>query len=335
MFGHSKPIVLVSKCLGFARCRYNGEAIADDFVEKLNPYVQYVTVCPEVEIGFGVPREPIRVVSIRNQLHLVQPTTGKDVTKKLIAFSQHFLGSLGPVDGCILKSGSPSCGIKDVKIYPSVERSSARARGPGLFGRAVLETLAGYPVEDEGRLKNWRIREHFLTTIFTLARFRAASRYHMIGNLVAFQAQHKLLLMASNQNEMRVLGKIVANHENTPAIEVFARYREHLLQALSKPSRFTSNINVLVHALGYFKDKLNPKEKRHFLNSLKEYRDTKLPLSALLAIVNSWIARFHGCVSLRPRAPLGDTGLSERGDQNLESQIYFKPYPPGLLDTAD
>jgi len=316
--------------------------IDDEFVESLKPFVDFLTVCPEVEIGLGVPREPIRIVSLKKDLHLIQPATKRDVTREMREFSNTFLARLKEIDGFILKSRSPSCGIRDVKIYPDAEKNSALGRGVGFFGGAVFEHYPSNPVEDEGRLENWRIRERFLTTIFALARLRAASRGLEIGNLVQFHTQHKLLLVANSRNEMRILGKIVANHVKRSAVDLFTLYRNHLLQALSKPSRFTSNINVLMHAIGYFKDKLNPKEKRHFLNSLGKYRDSKLPLSALLAIVNSWIARFHECVSLRPKAPWGDTGVSERNERNLslrdtdmESQIYFKPYPEGLFETTD
>ena len=57
-----KPRIVVSRCLGFDHCRYNGDVIKDDFVEALTPFVEYITVCPEVEIGLGVPRKPIRLI---------------------------------------------------------------------------------------------------------------------------------------------------------------------------------------------------------------------------------------------------------------------------------
>ena len=67
----SKPTVVVSKCLGFDSCRYNGQMILVDFIEKMKPYVHFVPVCPEVAIGLGVPRDPIRIVSINGDLRLV------------------------------------------------------------------------------------------------------------------------------------------------------------------------------------------------------------------------------------------------------------------------
>ncbi|MFQ6046132.1 MAG: DUF1722 domain-containing protein, partial [Gemmatimonadales bacterium] len=85
--------------------------------------------------------------------------------------------------------------------------------------------------------------------------------------------------------------------------------------ALARPARSSSNVNVLMHALGYFSDALSAAEKRRFLAALERYRARKLNLSAPLNIVRSWIARF--------------------GQEYLERQVYFEPYPAALLELTD
>ena len=165
-----KPVVVVSKCLGFAHCRFNGLTISSHTVDKLKPHVDFKPVCPEVEIGLGVPRDPIRVVKEAGKLRLLQPATGNDVTGKMTEFAESFLGAVEDADGFILKSRSPSCGIKDVKMYSDMEKRSSGVRGSGFFGGAVIDKFPNLPVEDEGRLTNFRIREHFLTKLFTIAR---------------------------------------------------------------------------------------------------------------------------------------------------------------------
>ena len=117
-----RPKVVVSKCIEFAACRYNGLMISSDVVKALMPYVDFVPVCAEVEIGLGLPRDPIRVASGANGLRLLQPSTGADVTNEMVSFATSYLGSLPAVDGFVLKSRSPSCGIKDVKIFRGVEK---------------------------------------------------------------------------------------------------------------------------------------------------------------------------------------------------------------------
>lgn len=127
---HARPEVVVSKCLGFDACRWNGETVREDFVEMLGPWVRWHPVCPEVAMGLGVPREPIRVVEQKGAPRLVQPATGRDYTEAMEKFSAAHLDGLGPVDGFLLKNRSPSCGPLDVKIYTSLKPGASSRRGP-------------------------------------------------------------------------------------------------------------------------------------------------------------------------------------------------------------
>ena len=168
----NKPKVVVSRCLGFAVCRWNGAAIENRFVKHLGKYVEYLTVCPECEIGLGVPRQPILMVQKGSGLALVQPATGADLTDKMISFSRDFLDSLVQVDGFLLKSRSPSCGLDNVPIYAGPDDEQPFDKGPGFFARAVLEHFPDTPAEDEDRLADLKLREKWLAAVFTRARFR-------------------------------------------------------------------------------------------------------------------------------------------------------------------
>lgn len=313
---NAKPVVVVSKCLGFEACRWNGEIVRDDFVELLASFVQFIPVCPEVEIGLGVPRDPIHIEAGKEGRRLVQPATGRDVTESMLSFSRSFLDSLTEVDGFLLKARSPSCGIGDVKVFPyGGGDSGAVDKGPGFFGEEVQRRFPLLPAESEGRLRNFRLREHFLVRIFTSARFRAAAAVGTAGALVDFHSRHKFLLMSYNQAELKALGKLVANPERRRPDELFRLYGERLRKALARPPRYVSNINVLMHSLGYFSDRLTPQEKAHFLDALRRYREKRIPLSAPVEIVNSWINRF--------------------GEKYLAEQTYFRLYPEGLLIITD
>ncbi|PAM95776.1 cytoplasmic protein, partial [Flavobacterium sp. IR1] len=102
MRSFAKPRVVVSKCLEFEACRYNGEKIPDKLIEKLSPYVEFIPVCPEVEIGLGTPREVIRLVASGDEARLKQPETGRDLTELMEEYSNDFLSELEEVDGFIL-----------------------------------------------------------------------------------------------------------------------------------------------------------------------------------------------------------------------------------------
>jgi uncharacterized protein YbbK (DUF523 family) len=167
-----KPIVVVSKCIEFGPVRWNSENISSDFVRKLRHCVTFIPVCPEVEIGLGVPRNPLRVLSSDGKLKLIQPDTAMDLTDRMLKFAESFLNSLPAVDGFILKSSSPSCAPRDTRVYPDCQEPAPTTRGPGFFGKKALQKYPRAVVEDERRLANPRTAKHFLERVFTSARLR-------------------------------------------------------------------------------------------------------------------------------------------------------------------
>ena len=310
------PVVVISRCITFDPVRWDGGIVTSEFVEKLKPHVKVVPVCPEVEIGLGVPRDPIRVVLVKGERRLLQPSTGRDFTDKMSSFAESFLNSLDDVDGFVLKSGSPSSGFKNVKVYPRMEKAASVGRGPGFFGGAVLARFPFLAIEDERRLLNPRIQEHFLTKLFILASFRRVENSESIRDLAQFQSENKLLLTAYNQKELRALGRIVANDEGKPLDELEHAYETHLHLAFKRPPSVGSNANVLTKCMGYFSRQLSSKEKAFFLDSLAKYKAGRIPLSVCTAVLKAWILRF--------------------GQEYLASQTFLKPYPEELaaVDTA-
>jgi uncharacterized protein YbgA (DUF1722 family)/uncharacterized protein YbbK (DUF523 family) len=308
-----RPKVVVSRCLEFDHCRYNGDMISSPIVANLMEYVNFLPVCPEVEIGLGVPRDPIRIILENGEQRLVQSANGIDVTEVMEAFCTDFLNAAGDIDGFILKYRSPSCGIKDVKIYSTAAlKSGAIGKTSGFFGGAVLKKFSNLAIEDEGRLRNSRIKEHFMTKLFMLAAFRKVKSEGRMRDLIAFHTENKYLLMAYNQAEFRKLGVIVANKEKRTFQELVLEYERSLYSALSRPPRYTSNINVLMHAFGYFSDKLSTQEKALFFDLIQKYRDGKTSLCPAINTIRAWAVRFE--------------------DQYLLNQSFFEPFPEGLLE---
>ncbi len=314
---HERPRVVISKCIEFDRCRWNGLMITSGIVRKLKDLVDFEPVCPEVAIGLGVPRKPIRLVRSERDVRLLQSETEKDLTGDMTCFTRSFLDSVGTVEGFILKDRSPTCGNKDVKIYPKMGKVAPfTTKGSGLFGGKAAERFSRLAVETEGRLNNFLIREHFLTKLFLFARFRRAREIGGMDALVQFHTENKLLLMAYNQSVMRLLGRLTANPgRRLDPSEAIGSYESLLERAFARASRHTSNINVLMHALGYFKEKLQSAEKAYFLDTLDRYRKGKVPLSVCIGIVRSWIVRFQ--------------------EPYLARQTYFSPYPEALVEITD
>lgn len=311
----ARPVVVASKCLEIAACRYNGVSIRAPFIRQLEPFVELVPICPEEEIGLGTPRDPVRLVELGEGTRLVQPSTGRDLTGDMEGWSERYLDTLPEVDGFVLKSRSPSCGIKDTKVYAAAEKGGPIGRDAGLFARAVMRRFPHAAIEDEGRLTNFRLRHHFLARLFRRAHFRAVRASGKMGRLVDFHADNKLLLMACHQTELRTLGRIVANADTRPFEQVAADYEEHLSRALAHPPTARAQINALMHALGFFKKGLTAREKAHFLDALTQYREGRTTLSGPLTLLASWVERF--------------------GEPYLARQTYLAPYPRELMTLAD
>jgi uncharacterized protein YbgA (DUF1722 family) len=212
------------------------------------------------------------------------------------------------VEGFLLKNRSPSCGLKDAKVYAGLEGGVVE-RGAGLFARAVEEAFPLLPKEDEGRLSSARVRAHFFARIFALARLRQVGD---LTGLMAFHARYKLLLLAHSPKEARVLGRLLGEAKGRPFPEILQAYEEGFLRATRLPFRLPPMADALVHAFGHFKRALSSREKAHFLALLEDFRAERVPLEAPLALLHSWALRL--------------------GEGYLEAQALLAPYPRALMD---
>jgi uncharacterized protein YbgA (DUF1722 family)/uncharacterized protein YbbK (DUF523 family) len=302
----TKPIILISKCIEFEKCRYNGDMVRSPIVEKLKEYCEFELVCPEMKIALKVPRHPIRLQKRSGRTELVQPASDIILTDKMKKFSEKFLSSLRGIDGAILKGRSPSCGIKDVKFY-SEKNTELDRKHSGIFAETVIEKYQGYPVESEGRLLDGRIREHFLTKLFAFSSFRDIRNNMKISELIKYHESNKLLFMAYNQREMRIMGNMLGNQKKFIKEELFNAYFESMKRIMSKPITLGNNENALLHAFGYISKNMKKKETEFFMKTLYEYRSSIIPLDILMSLMKSYIARFEVCY--------------------LENQTYFNRHP--------
>tara|TARA_Y100001970_G_scaffold219373_1_gene269155 strand:+ start:684 stop:1637 length:954 start_codon:yes stop_codon:yes gene_type:complete len=306
-----KPKIIISKCLEFDACRYDGQIINNKYIKILKKYIDFKHICPEVEIGMDIPRDAIRLIKNKNDLEkkLYQPKTKKYFTTKMNSFSKKYLEQINTIDGFILKSDSPSCGINTAKIYPKTGNVAAEGRESGLFASHILSMFPDHPKEEEKRLNNVFIREHFYTSIFSIADFR---KVETVDSLYKYHAKHKYLFMSYNQLLMRKMGQIAASANKKNIKCTITKYHKVLLKLFRRKSRIPSNINTHMHVMGYFKKMLSHKEKMHFLDILEQYRNKQIPISSVNSILLSWINRF--------------------GNKYLEKQSFFEPFPKELIN---
>ena len=250
------------------------------------------------------------MVDTGDGIELFQPATAKKLGHNMNEFSDSFLESIKTIDGFILKNKSPSCGVKNVNVYNSFEDSRPVKKGFGIFASKLIKKFSNLPIEDEGRLRNLFIRENFLTRIFTNAEFHKVHS-HGFQEISNFHTKNKLLLMAYNPENAHKMGQILSDRSKRNLKVIQDSYEYLLFETLSKTPKISLNNNVLMHALGYFSNKLTHDEKDFFLNILNENRDGRIPLLVCLNIIKLWMIRF---------------------DQDyLIKQTFFEPYPPELM----
>jgi uncharacterized protein YbbK (DUF523 family) len=167
----------ISACLLGDEVRYDGGHKRDPFLTTvLGPLVEWVKVCPEVEVGMGTPREPIRLVDDHGVIRLLTVTTGIDHTASMTAYSAKKMTALAAEDLCgfILKAESPSCGPAGVKVHP--DAVPLVKTGIGLFAQALLARFPDLPIEDEQGLAEPQRREQFLARVIACHRLRSQTR---------------------------------------------------------------------------------------------------------------------------------------------------------------
>ena len=309
-----RPIRLgVSSCLLGQAVRHDGGHKRDRFVtDLLGSHVEWVPVCPELESGMGVPRPAMRLVRAGRALRLLEVRSGRDHTARMQRYAARRLRALRSLELCgyVLKKNSPSCGMARVKIYGN--EGMARREGSGLFAAALLQTWPSLPVEEEGRLNDPALRENFIERVFVYRRLRDLFRGRWTsGRVVAFHTAHKLQLMAHSQVAYAQLGRLVASQRQLPRAELRRRYTSTFMGALSHIATRGRNANVLQHAAGHLKERLDPAGRGELAGLILDYRRGLVPLVVPITLLHHH-ARAHAVAY-------------------LQGQSFLEPHPRELM----
>jgi uncharacterized protein YbbK (DUF523 family)/uncharacterized protein YbgA (DUF1722 family) len=281
----------ISSCLLGEPVRYDGGHKRDAFLtDELARHVEFVPLCPEVEIGLGVPRPTLRLERRRDDVRMVVTESGEDLTEPMRSWAQGAAERIAAagLDGYVLKKSSPSCGMERVKVY---DENGAPARGGrGLFAAALMERLPLLPVEEEGRLRDARLREHFVARIFARARVREflASDWGP-AQLVEFHAGEKMLVRVHDPGLALELGRLVAEAGRLDRAELAARYEELHARALAKPATPGRHQDVLEHLAGHVTEEVSSEDRAELQRAIEEYRDGIVPLAVPLALLRRHI----------------------------------------------
>lgn len=303
----------VSACLLGQPVRFDGGHKRDRYLtDVLGSWVEFVPVCPEVEVGLPTPRPTLRLVHRRPQPRLVITESGEDLTGRMESWAGRRTRELQELelDGFVLKKGSPSCGMERVRVYGG--NDTPYRGGVGVFARVLLERWPNLPVEEEGRLNDPVLRDNFIERVFVRHRWRhLLRRQGGRRELIEFHTAHKLLIRSHNEAGYRRLGRLVAAAGTMADDELLAAYEKELFGALRFRANPRRHANVLYHALGYLKRVLGPDEKQELIGTIEDYRLGLLPL-----IVPVTLLKHHVRVHEVPY---------------LSGQLYLDPHPKELM----
>ena len=314
--GSRDPVIRlgISTCLLGEPVRYDGGHKLDRFlVDTLGKFVEWVPVCPEVEMGLSVPRESMRLIGDPHAPRLIAPRSGADYTDRMVAWARERLERLAALGLCgfVFKKDSPSSGLFRVRVYD--EHGSASRTGSGIFTREVMKRFPLLPLEEEGRLNDMPLRENFVERVFACYRWTGLLEQDPTpGGLVRFHTAHKLTLMAHSPKHYQELGRLVAQAGALPWDELIATYGVRFMDGLALLGTRRKHVNVLQHLMGYLKDRLSSEDKQELLALIEDYRQELVPLIAPMTLLQHHLRRH----------PVPDW---------VHQQVYLRPYPKELM----
>ena len=308
----NKIRVGVSACLLGAKVRFDGGHKRNRYVDEvLRDYFEFVPLCPEVAVGLGTPRQPIRLLGTADSPRVVGTRDPQlDVTDALRGYGRSVAQQHGDLCGMIVKQGSPSCGMERVKVYN--DKGMPHASGRGAFTSVLMQSQPLLPVEEEGRLQDPVLRENFIARVFTYARWRELEQQGLSkAGLIGFHARHKLIIMAHSPAGYRELGQLVARVGSEPLAPLRQRYIERLMQLLAERAPRKRHANVMQHLLGYLRRHLDAGDRAELLDTIEAYRKGEYPLVVPLSLLRHHFRRNpHTWVS---------------------QQVYLQPHPRELM----
>jgi uncharacterized protein YbgA (DUF1722 family)/uncharacterized protein YbbK (DUF523 family) len=312
VIGNERLRIGVSSCLLGEAVRFDGGHKHDHFLtDVFGRYVEWVPVCPELEVGMGVPREAVRLTGEVEAPQMVGVRSGTDHTEAMRRFSGQRVRQLAALDlqGYVFKKGSPSCGMERVRVHGGGAVPSRRGRG--LFAAAFMEAQPLVPVEEEGRLNDPGLRESFIERVFAYRRWQGLRAAPSRGAVVGFHTAHKFQLLAHSPKHYRALGRLVAEQKSQRPAAFVAAYGTVFMEALAVRATTAKQVNVLQHFAGFCRDHLDDADRRELAAVIEDYRQFLVPLIVPLTLLRHHVERHRVAY--------------------VQGQTYLHPHPKELM----
>lgn len=308
----TKPRLGISACLMGVEVRFNGGHKESHLCTRaLNEYFDFVPLCPEVAIGMGIPREPIRLVGDPESPQAVGTVNRElNVTDALADYGTHIAAEVTDLCGYIFMQKSPSCGLERVKVYRE-NGAPVDGGGRGIYAKAFCERHPNLPVEEDGRLNDAVLRENFITRVFAYAAWQDLLKGGVTRRaLTEFHSRYKYQLMANNPAQYKVLGNMLGSMGRSDPNEIAPLYFSELMAALKKCATRSTHTNVLQHLSGYLKQTISAEDKQEIQELIAQYHQGIVPL-----IVPLTLLKHH---------------FRQHPDPYVALQVYMQPHPENL-----
>ena len=285
-----KPRIGVSACLAGERVRYDGgHKLQAPLIDAFHNRVEWVPICPEVEIGLGVPRETIQLEAEGDEVRLVSIQVRRDLTQTMREWAGARLEALAEagLDAYVFKARSPSCGLGST---PVAGRSETR---DGLFAEAVRARFPALPLTDEEGLSTAGERDRFLRLAGSHRDLRQLFRQGWTrGEVIEFHTDRKLLLLAHSPDAYARLGALVGGQLASDCFQ--GEYTAAFLEAMRADRTPGRHANALSHAAGYFSQDLPAGERAALVAAIERIGAGDVrELAAVKATIRDH-ARNHG-----------------------------------------
>ena len=308
-----RPKLGISACLLGQKVRFDGGHKREQFLtEFFGKFVEWIPICPEVEVGMGVPRETVRLVGTLTNPRMVAEKSGKDWTEAMNRFAEKRMREIAEktLSGYVFKKNSPTCGMERVRVYSN--KGMPERQGRGLFAASLMNQWPLLPVEEEGRLNDLKLRENFIERVFAYHRWlQASSGRKSPGALVRFHTSHKILLLAHSQRHYRQLGRLVATAKQGSLAAVYDDYGRAFMEALAVHATEKSHANVLDHMMGYFSKQLTDTERQEMVQLIADFRHQLIPLIAPITLMRHYTKKYQV--------------------EYLQGRLYLEPNPKELM----
>ncbi|AQT59475.1 DUF523 and DUF1722 domain-containing protein [Cellvibrio sp. PSBB023] len=308
----SKIPVGVSQCLLGEQVRFDGGHKRSRYLtDVLSSFIEFRPVCPEVAIGLGVPRKPIRLMVMGEETRVVGVADPSlDVTDALVAQAELAVQQMPDICGYVFMQNSPSCGVFGMKRYRT-NGYTMDAKGRGAYAKRFMELMPYLPVEEAGRLNDAGLRENFLTRVFAFHDFKThLAQAPTAKKLIAFYSRYKYQVMAHHVPSYFEIGRFLSNLAGRDIESCRDQFFQLFMAALSHHATRKGNTNAMMHLRGYLKDILSTQDKQELSQLIDSYKAGMVPLVVPLTLLKHHLLKLD--------------------NPYLKAQTFWSPHPEQL-----